>query len=76
MKNITKQPVITFQVGDRIQFYLTTNDRGMSTYSGTEYGIITKMNKVTAEVKTKDSQYKLSVDELNRYVDPFIGWAE
>lgn len=71
---ITKQPVITFQVGDRIQFYLDTNDRGMSMYSGTEYGIITKMNKVTAVVKTKTDEWKLSIDKLHQYVDPFSGW--
>jgi hypothetical protein len=76
MKQITKQPVITFQVGDRVQFYTSTNDRGMSMYSGTEYGIVTKMNKVTAMVKTKTDEWKLNVSELTHYVDPFSGWAE
>jgi len=76
MKQITKQPVITFQVGDRVQFYTSTNDRGMSMYSGTEYGIVTKVNKVTVLVKTKTDEYKLNINELNHYVDPFSGWAE
>jgi hypothetical protein len=76
MKQITKQPVITFKVGDRVQFYTSTNDRGMSMYSGTEYGIIIKMNKVTAVVKTKTDEWKLSTDKLHQYVDPFSGWAE
>jgi hypothetical protein len=76
MKQITKQPVITFQVGDRVQFYTSTNDRGMSMYSGTEYGIVTKMNKVTAVVKTKTDEYKLNINELTHYVDPFSGWAK
>ena len=76
MKQITKQPVITFQVGDRVQFYTSTNERGMSMYSGTEYGVITKMNKVTAMVKTQTSEWKLNVGELKHYVDPFSGWTE
>jgi len=76
MKQITKQPVITFQVGDRVQFYTSTNDRGMSMYSGTEYGIVTKVNKVTVLVKTKTDEYKLNINELTHYVDPFSGWAE
>jgi len=76
MKQITKQPVIMFKVGDRVQFYLSTNDRGMSMYSGTEYGIITKVNKVTVLVKTKTDEYKLDTNELTHYVDPFSGWAE
>ena len=75
MKQITKQPVITFQVGDRVQFYTSTNDRGMSMYSGTEYGIITKVNKVTVLVKTKTDEYKLNINELTHYVDPFNGWG-
>jgi hypothetical protein len=45
-------------------------------YSGTEYGIIIKMNKVTAVVKTKTDKWKLSTDKLHQYVDPFSGWAE
>jgi hypothetical protein len=73
---ITKPTLPTFQVNDRVQFYLETNDRGMSMYSGTEYGIIIKMNKVTAVVKTKTDDWKLSIDKLHQYVDPFSGWAE
>jgi hypothetical protein len=76
MKQITTQPVVTFKVNDRVQFYLSTNDRGMSIYSGTEYGIITKVNKVTVVVKTKTDEWKLNVSELKQYVDPFSGWAE
>lgn len=75
-QKITKQTVPTFKAGDRIKFYLSTNERGMSMYSGTEYGIIIKMNKVTALVKTRDSEYKISTDELHEYVDPFSGWSE
>ena len=75
-QKITKPTVPTFKINDRIQFYLETNDRGMSMYSGTEYGIITKMNKVTVVVKTKTDEWKLSIDKLHQYVDPFSGWAE
>jgi len=75
-QKITKPTVLIFQVNDRVQFYLETNDRGMSMYSGTEYGIIIKMNKVTAVVKTKTDEWKLSTDKLHQYVDPFSGWAE
>ena len=75
-QKITKQTVPTFKAGDLIKFYLSTNERGMSMYSGTEYGIIIKMNKVTALVKTRDSEYKISTDELHEYVDPFSGWSE
>jgi hypothetical protein len=73
---VTKTKTPTFKEGDRIKFYLSTNERGMSMYSGTEYGIITKMNKVTALVRTKTDEYKLSIDALHEYVDPFSGWAE
>ena len=76
MKQITKPTVITFQVNDRVQFYTSINERGMSGWKSTEYGIVTKMNKVTALVKTRDSEYKISVDELVQYVDPFNGWSE
>jgi len=76
MKQITTQPVVTFQVGDRVQFNRSINDRGMSTYLNTEYGIITKMNKVTAIVKTQTAAWKMNIDELKQYVDPFSGWAE
>ena len=77
MKTKTTKPTLpTFQVNDRVQFYLETNDRGMSMYSGTEYGIVTKMNKVTAMVKTKTDEWKINVSELTHYVDPFSGWAE
>jgi hypothetical protein len=48
----------------------------MSTYLNTEYGIITKMNKVTAIVKTQTAAWKMNIDELKQYVDPFSGWAE
>jgi hypothetical protein len=75
-QKITKPTVLTFQVNDRVQFYLSTNDRGMSMYSGTEYGIITKVNKVTVVVKTKTDEWKLNVSELKHYIDPFSGWAE
>ena len=75
-QKITKPTVPTFKINDRIQFYLETNDRGMSMYSGTEYGIITKMNKVIVVVKTKTDEWKLSIDKLHQYVDPFSGWAE
>jgi hypothetical protein len=76
MKQITTQPVVTFQVGDRVQFNRSINDRGMSMWLNTEYGIITKMNKVTAIVKTQTAAWKMNIDELKQYVDPFSGWAE
>ena len=71
---ITKQPVITFKVGDRVQFRRSVNDRGMSMYSGTEYGIVTKVNKVTAMVKTQTAAWQMNIDELTHYIDPFNGW--
>ena len=74
MTKITKQPVITFQVGDRVQFLTFDNERGMSTYANTEYGIVTKVNTVTVLVKTKTDEYKLNTNELTHYVDPFSGW--
>ena len=75
MKQITKQPVIVFQVGDRVQFYTSINERGMSNWKSTEYGIITKMNKVTVVVKTKTDEWKINLSELTHYVDPFSGWG-
>ena len=76
MKQIVTINVATFKVGDRVQFNRSINERGMSMYLNTEYGIITKMNKVTAVVKTKTDEWKLSIDKLHQYVDPFSGWAE
>jgi hypothetical protein len=76
MKQIVTINVETFKKGDRVQFNRSINDRGMSTYLNTEYGIITKMNKVTAIVKTQTAAWKMNVDELKQYVDPFSGWAE
>jgi hypothetical protein len=75
MKIITKQTTPTFQVGDRVQFLTFNNERGMSMYSGTEYGIIEKMNKVTAIVKTKNDIYQLNITEMIAYEDPFNGWS-
>jgi hypothetical protein len=74
MKQITTQPVVTFKVGDRVQFNRSINERGMSVYLNTEYGIIIKMNKVTAIVKTQTATWKMNIDELVPYVDPFSGW--
>ena len=73
-KNASTQPVETFKVGDRVQFNRTINDRGMRTWLGTENSIITKMNKVTATVKTQTAAWKMNIDELHQYVDPFSGW--
>jgi hypothetical protein len=74
MKQIVTINVETFQVGDRVQFNRSINDRGMSMYLNTEYGIITKMNKMTAIVKTQTAAWKIDIDELNHYVDPFSEW--
>ena len=75
MKIITKQPVVTFKVGDRVQFLTFNNERGMRIYDETEYGIIEKMNKVTAIVKTKNDIYQLNITEMIAYEDPFNGWS-
>jgi hypothetical protein len=74
MKQLVTINVETFQVGDRVQFNRSINERGMSMYLNTEYGIITKMNKVTAIVKTQTAAWKMNVDELKHYIDPFSGW--
>ena len=75
MKIITKQPVVTFKVGDRVQFLTFNNEQGMRMYDETEYGIIEKMNKVTAIVKTKNDIYQLNITEMIAYEDPFNGWS-
>ena len=75
MKVITKQTTPTFKVGDKIKFHTSNNERGMSMYSGTKYGIIEKMNKVTAIVKTKTNTYQVGINEMIPYEDPFDGWA-
>ena len=75
MKIITKQPVVTFKVGDRVQFLTFNNERGMRIYDETEYGIIEKMNKVTAIVKTKNDIYQLNITEMIAYEDPFNWWS-
>ena len=75
MKVITKKTTPTFKTGDRVKFYTSTNERGLSMYSGTEYGIVEKMNKVTAVVKTKNNTYQLNITEMIAYEDPFNGWS-
>ena len=63
MKQITKKPVVTFKVGDRVQFHRSVSDRGsMSVYTGTTYGIVIKMNKVTAIVKTQTAEWNMNID--------------
>jgi hypothetical protein len=77
MKQIlTTQPVVTFKKGDRVQFNRSINDRGMRMWLDTEYGIIIKMNKVTALIKTQTATWQINVDELKHYIDPFsdIEW--
>ena len=71
MKQIVTVNVETFKAGDRVQFNREINDRGMSMFLNTEYGIITKMNKVTAIVKTETATWKVELDKLHRYIDPF-----
>ena len=75
MKVITKKTTPTFKVGDRVQFLTFNNERGMRMYDNTEYGIIEKMNKVTAIVKTKNDTYQLNITEMTVYEDPFNGWS-
>ena len=76
MKQIVTINVATFKKGDRVQFNRTINDRGMRTWLDTEYGIIIKMNKVTALIKTQTATWQMNIDELHQYIDPFSGWAE
>jgi len=71
MKQIVTVTVETFKIGDRVQFNRSINDRGMNMFLNTEYGVITKMNKVTALVKTETAAWKIDIDELSHYKDPF-----
>ena len=73
MKQLVTIKVATFKVGDRVQFNRSINDRGMNMFLNTEYGIITKVNKVTAIVKTQTAAWKIELDSLHHYVDPFNG---
>ena len=57
-------------VGDRVIFYYESLQSGCSVYRPV-YCIVKKLNKVTAIVATQDKQYKVSLDELKPYVDPF-----
>ena len=76
MKQIVTVNIKTFKVGDRVQFNKSINDRGMNMFLNTEYGVITKMNKVTALVKTETAAWKIELDELNHYKDPFNWYIE
>ena len=77
MKKINTTPAPTFKVNDRIQFRTQYNERGSApTPNHIEYGIIEKMNTVTAEIKTRDGKWKLRVEEMTHYTDPFIGWVD
>jgi hypothetical protein len=73
MKKLTSKPVVTYKVGDRVQFLTFENERGMRIVDTTEYGIVTNVNTVTVLVKTMTDEYKLHLSELTHYVDPFIG---
>jgi hypothetical protein len=66
---IFRKPQIN--VGDRVVFYYESPQRGGHSVYRPVYCIVTKLNKVTAIVATEDKQYKVSLDELNLYVDPF-----
>ena len=58
-------------VGDRVVFYYESPQRGGHSVYRPVYCIVKKLNKVTAIVATEDKQYKVSLEELKAYVDPF-----
>jgi hypothetical protein len=75
MKKISKQPVVKFKLGDLVKFTTSTNERGMSMYSGTEYGVIIEMNarvnKHIVVVQTETEMWEGNINELTLYKDPF-----
>lgn len=58
-------------VGDKVIFYYESPQRGGHSVYRPVYCIVKKLNKVTAIVVTEHKQYKVSLEELNLYVDPF-----
>jgi len=77
MERINTAPTPTFKVNDRVQFYTQYSERGSApTTSTIEYGIIEKINTITAEVRTRDGKWKLRRGEMTHYTDPFIGWVD
>ena len=74
IKPITPTP--TFQLGDRVQFQVITRQDNYAPEYGWAYGVIYKVNKVTMNVtRTDGGLYKVGVNELQKYVDPFEGMA-
>lgn len=72
---INKKIEPKFSVNDKVVFYTEINERGMTTGYDTQYAIVEKINKVTVIVRTKyDHRYKISLDRLIKYEDPFANW--
>lgn len=72
---INKKVEPKFNVNDKVVFYTETNERGMTTGYKTVHAIVEKINKVTVVVRTKyDDKYKLSLDRIIKYEDPFANW--
>jgi hypothetical protein len=77
MVKITKKSTVRkFKVGDKVQFHTSTNERGMSIYSGTEYGVIGNINRGVITVGTETDIWEANEDELKLYKDPFAWFHE
>ena len=63
-----------FKLGDKVQFRVITRQDNYAPEYGWAYGFVSKVNKVTLNVICVNAElYKVGVDEVQKYVDPFEG---
>jgi len=68
---------IDFQIGDKIYFYSSINERGSYTGTTTTYALVSKVNKVTVDVTTLEGNvYRLDKEKAHMYVDPFLAFTK
>ncbi len=71
----SSKTVKDFQIGDKVYFYSSINERGSYTGTETTYALVSKVNKVTLDVQTSTGDtYRLEKGEVYMYVDPFLAF--
>lgn len=67
--------VTNFQIGDKVFFYSSINERGSYTGTQTNYALVSKVNKVSLDVQTLTGDtYRLDKESVHMYVDPFLAF--
>ena len=69
---IKDQKEVTFQVGERVQLSISTNNDNYSPSYRIVYGTVKKMNKISVRILGVDGEeYIATVKEVKKYIDPF-----